>query len=100
MNKSSAKEISDFLDVHSDWSVCEEKLHREFCFKNFTHAFGFMSMVALVAEKSNHHPEWFNVYNKVVVNLTTHEAGGITERDLQLASAMDKLADSNVTVKN
>ena len=70
------------------------KLHREFRFKDFTHAFGFMAMVALVAEKTNHHPEWFNVYNKVVVDLTTHEAKGVSERDFLLAQAMDKLADN------
>lgn len=71
-----------------------DKLHREFRFKDFTHAFGFMSMVALVAEKTNHHPEWFNVYNKVVVDLTTHEVKGVSERDFQLAQSMDKLAEN------
>ncbi len=92
MEKSSTQAVNEFIIGQPQWSVKDNKLHREFRFKNFTHAFGFMSMVALVAEKANHHPEWFNVYNRVVVDLTTHEASGITERDFKLALAMDKLA--------
>ena len=92
MNKSPEHEINEFLKAHPQWSLQDGKLHKEFRFKNFTRAFGFMSMVAIVAEKTDHHPEWFNVYNKVVVDLTTHEAKGISERDFQLAVAMDELA--------
>ena len=92
MNKSPEHEINEFLKAHPQWSLQDGKLHKEFRFKNFTRAFGFMSMVAMVAEKTDHHPEWFNVYNKVVVDLTTHEAKGISERDFQLAVAMDELA--------
>lgn len=77
----------------SGWSRLNEKLHREFKFANFSEAFGFMTSAAIEAEKMNHHPEWFNVYNKVVVDLTTHSAGGITELDFELARKMDKLAD-------
>jgi 4a-hydroxytetrahydrobiopterin dehydratase len=67
---------------------------RKFEFKDFNQAFGFMARAALVAEKMNHHPEWFNVYNKVEVTLSTHDAGGVTELDVKLAEAMDKIADA------
>jgi 4a-hydroxytetrahydrobiopterin dehydratase len=76
----------------SGWSLVEGKLHREFRFDNFVGAFSFMSAVALVAEKRNHHPEWKNVYGRVVVDLTTHDAGGITQNDLDLARKMNELA--------
>jgi 4a-hydroxytetrahydrobiopterin dehydratase len=65
---------------------------KKFEFKDFNQAFGFMTRAALVAEKMNHHPEWFNVYNKVEVTLSTHDAGGVTELDVKLAEAMDKIA--------
>ena len=64
----------------------------QFTFKDFNEAFGFMARAALIAEKLDHHPEWFNVYNKVEVTLATHDAGGVTERDIKLAQAMDRLA--------
>ncbi|AKO54042.1 pterin-4-alpha-carbinolamine dehydratase [Marinobacter psychrophilus] len=73
------------------WRIKEGKLYREFKFQNFVVAFGFMTQVAMLAEKANHHPEWFNVYNKVVINLTTHEAGGISKRDFDLAQEISKL---------
>ncbi len=92
MEKSPDQDIREFLSAHELWSVNDGKLRREYKFKNFTQAFGFMTMVAMVAEKTNHHPEWFNVYNKVVVDLTTHEANGISVRDFTLAQTMDKLA--------
>lgn len=74
------------------WSVSDGKLTREFHFANFVDAFGFMTRAAMEAEKMNHHPEWFNVYNKVTVQLTTHESGGITQRDIALATTMTELA--------
>jgi 4a-hydroxytetrahydrobiopterin dehydratase len=74
------------------WSIAGGKLHREFAFVDFSEAFGFMSRVALAAEAMNHHPEWFNVWNRVVVDLTTHDAGGVSERDITLAKKMDALA--------
>jgi 4a-hydroxytetrahydrobiopterin dehydratase len=74
------------------WELRDAKLHREFRFDDFVHAFGFMSAAALLAEKMNHHPEWSNVYNRVTVDLTTHDAGGITELDFRLASGMSDLA--------
>ncbi|MCB2099945.1 MAG: 4a-hydroxytetrahydrobiopterin dehydratase [Rhodobacterales bacterium] len=70
-----------------------DALHRTFTFKDFNQAFGFMARVALKAEALNHHPEWFNVYNRVEVTLSTHDAGGLTERDIALAAFMDGLAD-------
>jgi 4a-hydroxytetrahydrobiopterin dehydratase len=66
-------------------------MRREFLFKNFVEAFSFMTAVALHAEKLNHHPEWSNVYNKVQVTLSTHDAGGLTELDIRLAELIDKL---------
>jgi 4a-hydroxytetrahydrobiopterin dehydratase len=69
-----------------------DAIQKKFTFKDFNEAFGFMSRAALIAEKLDHHPEWFNVYNKVEVTLSTHDAGGVTERDVRLATAMDRLA--------
>lgn len=75
------------------WSLRDGKLHREFRFPDFVAAFGFMTRVALVAEAMDHHPEWSNVYSRVSVDLTSHDAGGITTRDVALARRMDELAD-------
>ncbi len=78
--------------AEGEWALQAGKLHRTFQFKDFVHAFGFMSQVALVAERMNHHPEWFNVYRTVTVDLTTHDAGGLSELDFELAAAMEALA--------
>jgi len=77
-----------------DWAAVpgRDAITRTFIFKNFNEAFGFMARAALVAEKSDHHPEWRNVYKTVEVVLTTHDAGGLTARDIALAEAMDKIA--------
>jgi len=85
-------ELARAVAALPDWSLVDGKLHREFRFPDFVRAFSFMSAVALVAEARDHHPEWFNVYNRVVVDLTTHDAGGVTQRDLDLARRMDELA--------
>lgn len=69
-----------------------DAISKKFVFGDFNQAFGFMTRAALIAEKMDHHPEWFNVYKTVEVTLSTHDAGGLTERDVQLAEAMDKLA--------
>lgn len=69
-----------------------DAISKKFTFGDFNQAFGFMTRAALIAEKMDHHPEWFNVYKTVEVTLSTHDAGGVTERDVQLAEAMDKLA--------
>ncbi|MEK6877068.1 MAG: 4a-hydroxytetrahydrobiopterin dehydratase [Thermoproteota archaeon] len=73
------------------WSIVNGKLHKDFVFKDFIEAFGFMSTAALHIEKMNHHPEWFNVYNKIKVDLTTHDAGGITQNDINLARILNSL---------
>ena len=79
------------------WSEVKgrDAISRKFTFKDFNEAFGFMARAALIAEKLNHHPEWFNVYNKVEVTLATHEAGGVTDLDVELAEAMNRLASSS-----
>ena len=76
----------------SGWSVLNGKLHKDYEFADFDAAFGFMKKASLEIEKMNHHPEWFNVYNKVTVDLVTHDAGGITENDTKLAGILNELA--------
>ena len=77
-----------------DWSEVEggKAIRRSFQFRNFNEAWGFMSRIALTAEKMDHHPEWFNVYNRVEVTLSTHSAGGVTELDIKLAKVMERVA--------
>ncbi|MCZ6759964.1 MAG: 4a-hydroxytetrahydrobiopterin dehydratase [Gemmatimonadetes bacterium] len=89
--KLSKEEILMELDGVPGWSLVDGKLHREIRFTDFVEAFGFMSRVALVAESMNHHPEWFNVHNSVVVDLSTHDAGGVTQTDLKLASRINEM---------
>ncbi|MEM9314750.1 MAG: 4a-hydroxytetrahydrobiopterin dehydratase [Pseudomonadota bacterium] len=86
------QQIAEALSVLSGWTVDDGKLFKEYVFPNFVEAFGFMTKAALVVEKMNHHPEWFNVYGKLRVHLTTHELGGISTRDTKLAEALDRLA--------
>ncbi|MCO6437784.1 MAG: 4a-hydroxytetrahydrobiopterin dehydratase [Phycisphaerae bacterium] len=93
--KLTEQEIRDILGKLPGWDVKGGKLHREFKFADFVEAFGFMSRAALVAESMNHHPEWSNVYNRVQVDLTTHDAGGITSKDTQLAVKMNALASAS-----
>jgi 4a-hydroxytetrahydrobiopterin dehydratase len=78
----------------SGWRELKDRdaITKRFAFQDFNEAFGFMARAALVAEKLDHHPEWLNVYNKVDVTLSTHDAGGLTDLDVQLAETMDKLA--------
>jgi 4a-hydroxytetrahydrobiopterin dehydratase len=92
--KLSKDEIAAGLNDLPGWTIENEKLRRDFKFANFVDAFGFMASAAIEAEKMNHHPEWFNVYNKVIVDLTTHDAGGITELDFALARKMNRLAEN------
>ena len=84
-------EIGEELKKSSEWSVKNDKLHKEFKFDNFNQAFGFMTRAAMEIEKMNHHPEWFNVYNRITVELTTHDAGGITKNDVNLARILNSL---------
>lgn len=85
-------EIEEALAALPDWTVENGKLNREFRFASFIEAFGFMTSAAIEAEKMDHHPEWFNVYSRVSVQLVTHSAGGITSLDVQLAKKMSALA--------
>src|SRR5882724_13127998 len=90
-SKLSESEISARLHELTGWTVVDGKLHREFKFADFVHAFGFMTSAALTAEAMGHHPEWSNVYNRLTVDLTTHDAGGISAKDIELARKLNAL---------
>ena len=93
MEKSTAEEIQkELTGTLKSWKLENEQLVRKYNFKDFVEAFGFMTKVALLAQQSNHHPEWSNVYNKVKICLTTHDAGGITEKDLRLALEIESVS--------
>ena len=85
-------QIQENLTQVDGWTIENGKLHKEFQFDNFVSAFGFMTQLALVAESLNHHPEWFNVYNRVTIDLTTHDAGGISDLDFQWAKQADAIS--------
>jgi 4a-hydroxytetrahydrobiopterin dehydratase len=84
-------DIDEQLKDLPGWSIVNEKLHKEFQFESFNQAFGFMTRAAMEIEKMNHHPEWFNVYNRITIELTTHDAGGITKNDITLARILNSL---------
>jgi 4a-hydroxytetrahydrobiopterin dehydratase len=88
----SPNQLDAALTKLDGWSIQNGKLHRQYQFPAFVEAFGFMSSLALVAESMGHHPEWFNVYNRVTIDLTTHDAGGITQKDIDLAQKANELA--------
>ena len=90
-SKLSDDEIASRIKSLSGWTLENGKLHFERQFKDFVEAFGFMSRVAILAEKMDHHPEWFNVYHTVKIDLTTHDAGGISEKDFALAGQINGL---------
>jgi len=88
-----AQEIQDSMkDIDREWLLKGKFIHREIVFKDFIQAFSFMTSVAIIAEKSNHHPNWKNVYNKVNIALNTHDADGLTVKDFRLAKEIDQLA--------
>jgi 4a-hydroxytetrahydrobiopterin dehydratase len=89
----SEAERADALDSLPDWDYVESRdaITRSIVFTDFAEAFGFMTQVALIAEKADHHPEWSNVWNRVEITLTTHDAGGLSERDVALAEAIDAI---------
>ena len=93
MKKLSQAEVTTRMIEIPNWRLHEGKLHREFQFRNFIEAFQFMTDCALFAEQMNHHPEWFNVYKTVRVDLHTHDVNGISEKDFMLAKAMSSLVD-------
>lgn len=90
--KLSSQELAAQLVQLDGWTIEAEKLHKQFRFPSFVEAFGFMSSLALVSEAIGHHPEWFNVYNQVTIDLTTHDAGGITLKDVEWARKANELA--------
>lgn len=88
------EEINERQKELPGWEVDQDALTREFKFNDFAQAFGFMASVAIVAEKSNHHPDWTNLYNRVTIRLTTHDAGGLTDLDFQVARSISRLFTS------
>jgi 4a-hydroxytetrahydrobiopterin dehydratase len=90
--KLSEDELRQELEGLPGWSVQNSKLHREYKFADFAHAWGFMSACAVLIEKRNHHPEWQNVYGRVIIDLITHDAGAITDKDEELARTMEGMA--------
>lgn len=94
MLKLTDPEIAAAVTRLPGWSVANGKLHREFAFDDFAAAFAFMTRVAVLAEDRDHHPDWSNIYNRVTIDLQTHDAGGITEKDCELASAIECVLES------
>lgn len=92
MSPLSLQELESELKQLDGWTIANGKLHREYKFSSFVEAFGFMSSLALVSEAVGHHPEWFNVYNRVTIDLTTHDAGGITSKDIEWARKANQLS--------
>ncbi len=88
------EQIKTAFSELKDWQLNANSISKEFAFKNFVQAFGFMTQVALEAEKLDHHPNWENVYNKVSITLSTHDAGGLTELDFTLAKKTDKILEN------
>ena len=88
-----AAEREALLAAHPEWSLAREgkAIERTFQFADFNQAWGFMNRIALLAEKADHHPEWFNVYNRVEITLTTHDAGGLSQRDVAMVAAIEAL---------
>ncbi len=83
------KEVAETLP---GWTGGDDFITKIYKFEDFAEAFGFMTRIAIIADRMDHHPEWFNVYNRVDITLTTHDAGGVTEKDVKLAEAMEKAA--------
>ncbi|HHZ92716.1 TPA: 4a-hydroxytetrahydrobiopterin dehydratase [Candidatus Poribacteria bacterium] len=90
--KLTTSQIENQISDLSGWTVQDEKLHKQYQFNSFVEAFGFMSSVALVAESMNHHPDWSNVYNRVTIDLNTHDSGGISSLDFEFAKRADEIA--------
>lgn len=90
MERLDPKEVAEGLP---GWTGGDDFITKVFRFEDFAEAFSFMTRIAIIADKMDHHPEWFNVYNRVDVTLTTHDAGGVTEKDIKLAKEMEKAAE-------
>jgi 4a-hydroxytetrahydrobiopterin dehydratase len=95
--KLAGQERTDQIATLDGWAEVEDRdaIAKSFAFEDFNEAFGFMSRIALYAERLDHHPEWFNVYNRVTITLTTHDAGGLSERDIRLARLIDAAAEGS-----
>ena len=91
----SEREILQRLASLPGWRLADGRLRRELTFKDFSQAFAFMTRVAMLAEKRDHHPDWSNVYNRLTIELWTHDAAGVTERDVEFAQAVSKLLETN-----
>ena len=89
--KLTMSQIENKISTLAGWIVRDDRLHKQYQFDSFIEAFGFMSSVALVAESMNHHPEWSNVYNRVIIDLTTHDSGGISDLDFEFAERVDRI---------
>lgn len=105
MEKLTSSEVADSLDTLNSatsghWALLSGKLNKTFVFKDFVAAFGFMTQVAIIAERMNHHPEWSNVYDTVVVTLWTHDANGLTSADFKLAGELEALVVSAANSKS
>ncbi len=85
-------QVQSALEHLPGWTLVDGKLHREYRFADFAHAFGFMATAAVMIEVLGHHPEWSNVYNRVAIDLTTHDAGGVTNKDVALAGKLEEIA--------
>jgi 4a-hydroxytetrahydrobiopterin dehydratase len=92
MAKLNDTELEAALEALPGWTLVNGKMHREYAFADFVHAFGFMATSAIAIEAMEHHPEWSNVWNKVTVDLTTHDLGGITSKDILLADKLEAIA--------
>ena len=88
------KQLKKFLENNPSWRIYNKTIKKEFRFNNFIEAFGFITKVAILSEKMDHHPNWQNTYNKVTIELTTHDMSDITTNDIVLAEAIDKLIDT------
>jgi 4a-hydroxytetrahydrobiopterin dehydratase len=95
--KLNESELASILSTLAEWTVDDGKLHREYLFADFVTAFGFMTSVALAAQAVNHHPEWSNGWNRVRIDLTTDDVGGITQLDVELARSIEELARHQLT---
>ena len=87
-------QLDNFIEKNPSWIIDNKTIKKEFKFTNFIEAFGFMTKVAFLSEKMDHHPNWQNTYNKVTIELSTHDIGGISSNDRKLAEAIDKLIDT------
>jgi 4a-hydroxytetrahydrobiopterin dehydratase len=95
MKKLSKEEINDHLDSLEGWTYSDNAIHTSFEFENFKEAFTLMTRIAFEAEAQQHHPEWSNVYNELEISLSTHDAGGVTEKDFTLAKTIEKIVNAD-----